>query len=89
MRGVPRERRAISYAPSSSMPMPSVRAERVTMRLSSSGVYMSRRHMMPNLSRSGEESMPARVVAPINVNCFREKRILRAEGPLPTMISRA
>ena len=71
------------------MPMPSVRAERVTMRLSSSGVYISRRHMMPKRSRSGEDKSPARVVAPMSVKFFSEKRMFLAEGPLPTMMSSA
>ena len=56
---------------------------------SSLGVYISKRLMMPNRSRKGEASIPARVVAPMRVNFFREKRMLRAEGPLPTMISSA
>ena len=38
---------------------------------------------MPKRSRSGAESEPARVVAPISVNLGRSSRMLRADGPLP------
>jgi hypothetical protein len=38
MRGVPRDRRAISIAPSAAMPIPSSRAPRSTISTSSSGV---------------------------------------------------
>ena len=59
------------------------------MVFSSAGVYISRRLIMPKRSRRGEASMPALVVAPMSVNFFKGKRILRAEGPFPTMISSA
>lgn len=89
IRGVPRLRRAISAAASRSMVIFSAAAEWETIFSSSAGEYISRRLMMPNLSRKGEASIPARVVAPIRVNFFKEKRIFRADGPLPTMMSRA
>ena len=89
MRGVPRERRATSSAASGRMEMPSVCAERVTICASSAGVYISRRQSTPNRSRSGDASIPARVVAPTSVNFFSGKRRFFAEGPLPTMMSSA
>ena len=89
MRGVPRERLAISRAALSSIAMPSVLAERVTISASSSVVYISSRHSTPKRSRKGEPSMPALVVAPTSVNFFKGKRRFFAEGPLPTMMSSA
>ena len=89
IRGVPRERFATSAAASSSIAMPRVRALLKTISFSSSGVYISRRQIIPNLSRKGFAIIPARVVAPISVNFLSEKRILRALGPLPTIISSA
>ena len=89
MRGVPRERRAISSAPSVSQGTLSIFAERSTMMDNSSGVYSSSRKLMPKRSRRGEVSMPARVVAPMSVNLGRSRRMERAEGPLPIMMSRA
>ena len=89
MRGVPRDRLAISSAPSESHSILRIFAERRTITASCSGVYSSSRKLMPNRSRSGEVSMPARVVAPINVNFGRSSRIDRAEGPLPIMMSSA
>ena len=44
---------------------------------------------MPKRSRSGEVSMPARVVAPMSVNFGRSSRMERADGPLPIMMSSA
>ena len=67
MRGVPREREAISSAPSASMPMPRIPALRVTIFESSFGSYSSRRSTTPKRSRSGAVSCPARVVAPTSV----------------------
>ena len=87
MRGVPRERRAISMAPSSSMGTSRMSAERLTMRASSSGVYSSSRSVTPKRSRRGADSCPARVVAPMRVNLGRSSRTELAEGPLPMMMS--
>ena len=89
MRGVPRERDAISKAPSSSISMRRMSADLVTISFKLSGVYSSSCSLMPKRSRSGEESMPRRVVAPISVNRGRSSRMLRAPGPLPMMISSA
>ena len=38
---------------------------------------------MPNRSRSGPESMPLRVVAPMIVNFFSGRLIVRADIPSP------
>ena len=38
---------------------------------------------MPKRSRSGGESSPKRVVAPMSVNRGRSRRTVRAAGPLP------
>ena len=89
MRGVPRLREASSIAPSASMRMPMRAAERVMMRHSSSGVYSSSRNDTPKRSRSGAESCPARVVAPMSVKRGRSSRMELADGPLPTMMSMA
>ena len=89
MRGVPRERRAISAAPSGVMGVASRPAELVTMTASSSGVYSSSRNSIPNRSRSGEESCPDRVVAPMSVKGCSGMRIERADGPLPIIRSSA
>jgi hypothetical protein len=43
---------------------------------------------MPNRSRKGLVNIPARVVAPINVNGLRSILTLRAAAPLPIMTSR-
>ena len=59
------------------------------MTASSSGEYSSSRKLMPKRSRSGEVSMPARVVAPMSVNFGRSSRMERADGPLPIMMSSA
>ena len=71
------------------MLMPRIPALRSTMRRSSSGVYSSRRRMTPKRSRSGAESWPERVVAPMSVNFGRSSRMEFAEGPLPMMMSMA
>ena len=42
---------------------------------------------MPNRSRSGPESMPLRVVAPMIVNFFRGRLIVRADIPSPSTTS--
>ena len=89
MRGVPRERLAISIAPSGTMETPRMSAERVTMRRSSSGVYSSSRSVTPKRSLKGAESCPARVVAPMSVKRGRSSRIEFALGPLPMMMSMA
>ena len=89
MRGVPRLRLAISSAPSWSHSTFRIFAERSTITASCSGVYISKRKEMPKRSRSGEDSMPARVVAPISVNLGRSRRMERAAGPLPMMMSSA
>ena len=86
-RGVPRLRRAISSAASASMLTPRMFAERRMILPSSAGVYISRRMSMPNLSRRGLESIPARVVAPMSVNFFSGMRMLLAMGPLPETMS--
>ena len=89
MRGVPRLRRAISSTPSSSVRTLRIPALRRTMAESSCGEYSSRRKRMPNRSRSGALRSPARVVAPTSVKRGRSRRMLRAVGPLPIMISSA
>ena len=87
IRGVPLERFAISIAPLLSQGMESMTDERITISQSSSGVYISRRIITPNLSRRGPVSCPALVVAPISVNLFRSTLIDWAEGPFPIIIS--
>ena len=77
MRGVPRERRAISLAPSSASSKPMTRAPRRTIPSSSATVSELSRTGMPKRSRSGVVSSPARVVAPIRVN-LREIDLHRA-----------
>ena len=67
MRGVPRERMAISAAPSWSMGTPMTSAERRTMMRSSSSVSNSRRRRIPKRERSGDDKSPGRVVAPTKV----------------------
>ena len=89
MRGVPRDRRAISMAPSGWMGTPRIPALRVTIRASSSGVYSSSRRVTPKRSRRGADSCPARVVAPMRVNFGRSSRMELADGPLPMMMSMA
>ena len=42
---------------------------------------------MPNRARSGAESSPARVVAPMSVKRGRSNFIVRAAGPCPTTTS--
>ena len=44
---------------------------------------------LPKFTLIGAESEPARVVAPMSVNFGRSRRMLRADGPLPIMISSA
>ena len=68
MRGVPREREAISRAASASIWARRMSALRETIFPSSWGVYSSSRSTTPNLSRKGADSCPARVVAPTKVN---------------------
>ncbi|MPM82304.1 hypothetical protein SDC9_129365 [bioreactor metagenome] len=87
--GVPLERFAISAAPSGVIGISNIPALRVTICISSSGVYSSSRIKTPNLSRKGAESCPARVVAPMSVKCSSGMRMLRAEGPVPIIMSSA
>ena len=42
---------------------------------------------MPKRDRRGEDSSPARVVAPIKVNGFTSMVWVRADGPCPIMMS--
>jgi hypothetical protein len=87
MRGVPRERRAISAAPSPSQAMPRMRAER----RDDPGQLLRRVELQPLhdaeavAQRRGQQ--PARVVAPISVNGGRSSLIERAAGPSPIMMS--
>ncbi len=87
MRGVPRERPAISAAASSSIGTSRIRAERRTIRVSSAGSYRSSRYVIPKRSRSGVVRRPVRVVAPTRVNGGRSSESVRAAGPWPTTMS--
>ena len=89
IRGVPRDLDAISPAPPSVISTPSIPAERVIIRLSSSLVYISRRLITPKRSLSGAVRAPAFVVAPISVNRGKSSRIDRADGPFPIIMSSA
>ena len=85
MRGVPRERRAISAAPAASSGTSRMRAERARMRSSSRRARRSRGgSVAPKRSRSGDVSSPARVVAPIRQKGCSGSLIERAVGPCPT-----
>ena len=85
IRGVPRERRAISRAASSSIENPINPAFLLIMKLSYSTV--SKRNGMPKRSRRGCESRPRRVVAATMVNgCTSNLRDL-ADCPSPINIS--
>ena len=87
--GVPRDLLAISATERSSASIPSIAADRLMISESSSAVYISNLLSTPNLSLSGAERLPARVVAPIRVNFDRSSLIDLAEGPLPMTMSRA
>ena len=89
IRGVPRAHLANSSAPSRVMGTFRMPALRTMMLASSSGLYGSSLRMMPNRSRSGPVSCPARVVAPTSVKWGRLMRMLCAAGPLPIMMSSA
>lgn len=79
---------ASSSAAWSSMDIPKIFAEREIIFINSSGVYISRRKCIPNLSRNGEDSIPALVVAPMRVKRLSGSLILLAIGPLPVTKSR-
>ena len=87
MRGVPRERRAISAAPSSSQAMPRIFAERRTIAASSQRrIELQPMHDAEAVAQRAV-SRPARVVAPISVKGGRSSLIERAAGPSPIMMS--